>query len=61
MASRQELMKFTPDELQQLQLDLCAQTLESFGTNKIEGESFLELRETELRELVTPLGDRKKL
>ena len=44
MASRQELVKFTPDELQQFldqQLDLCAQTLESFGTNRIEGESLL--------------------
>ena len=64
MSSRQELAKFTTDELQQFldqQLDLCTQTLESFGTNRIDGESFLELRETELRKLVTPLGDRKKL
>ena len=60
MVSRQELLKFTADELQQYldqKLDLCTQTLESFATNRIDGDS----RETELRELVAPLGDRKKI
>ena len=64
MVSRQELLKFTADELQQYldqKLDLCTQTLESFATNRIDGDSFVELRETELRELVAPLGDRKKI
>ena len=64
MTTRQEVHKLTSHELQEFlkqELDLCYQTVESFTTNRIDGESFLELSETDLRELVTPLGDRKKI
>ena len=64
MGSRQELLKFTVDELQQFlkeRADLCEETLKSFATYRIDGESFLDLRDGEIREIVTPLGDRKKL
>ena len=64
MATREEILKFTAKELQDFlekQFDLCEQTLESFSRNRVDGESFLELSEVDLRELVTPLGDRKKI
>lgn len=64
MASRKELQNFTVEELQQFlsqSLDLCSETLDNFVNNRVDGESFLELSEAELRELITPLGDRKKI
>ena len=53
MATREEISKLTIDELQ-------ASTLDCFSNNRIDGEAFLEITDAELKELVTPLGDRKK-
>ena len=64
MASRKELQNITVNELQQFlaqSLDLCSETLDSFLKNRIDGESFLGLSKAELKELIAPLGDRKKV
>ena len=64
MTTGQELQKFTSEQLREFleeQEGLCAQTVQSFVTNRIDGGAFLELNESDLRELVTPLGDRKKI
>ena len=57
-------MRFTVDEVHLFlseTLDLSMETLDSFVSNRIDGGSFLELRDAELAELITPLGDRKKI
>ena len=64
MASREVLLGFTIDELHQFlsdRLDLSSETLDSFVSKRIDGDSFLELKDAELAELITPLGDRKKV
>ena len=64
MATREEILKFTIEELQEYleqHVDVCASTLVCFSSNRIDGEAFLEITDAELREVVAPLGDRKKL
>lgn len=64
MATREEISKLMIDELQvflEEHVYLCVSTLDCFSNNQIDGEAFLEITDAELREVVTPLGDRKKL
>lgn len=64
MATRQEILTFSIQELSDFleKFDtLCPETLASLRNNRISGAIFLELCTSDLREIVTPLGDRKEI
>ena len=65
MASRVEILKLTVDGLygylrQHLERDTVgSETIEAFRESRINGESFLELTDEELLEIIPVLGERK--
>ena len=64
MASREEIEALSIEELcdflQQLNV-LSVETVASLRINRISGAAFLELSNSDLREIVPPLGDRKEI
>lgn len=65
MVTRAEVLVFTPDEVGDLLSsklqNVGVNAINSFKSNKISGEIFLELNEEDLKELVQPLGERKSI
>ena len=66
MASRKEIESFSPDMLVDhlsvvLDGEISNNALEEIRRNKISGRTFLELKEEDLKELASLLGERKAL
>ena len=65
MTTRAEVQMFGPNEICNLLTSkiehIGSDTVASFETGRVRGSVFLDLTETDLRELVKPLGERKEI
>ena len=66
MATRAEVIKLSCDEVceflsRRLSEEVESDSIESFRENRVNGKALLELTEDDVRELVSPLGERKAI
>lgn len=66
MGSRTEIAKFSGEELyvfllDELENDVSSESLAIIKSNRINGRIFLELNESDLKEIIPLLGERKAI
>lgn len=66
MGSRSEIAKFSVEELyvfllDELENDVSSESLAIIKSNRINGRIFLELNESDLKEIIPLLGERKAI
>lgn len=66
MGSRTEIAKFSVEELyvfllDELENDVSSESLAIIKSNRINGRIFLELNESDLKEIIPLLGERKAI